>query len=337
MPNPTDQNEILDITIIVVSYNTRQMTIECIKSVLRQTSSIRYEIIVVDNDSIDGSADAIRINFPDVKLIASLENLGFARANNLAAMHARGRRLLLLNPDTVILDRAIERLHDFALSNPKCRIWGGRTVFADGSLNPASCWRRMTLWSLLCNATGLNSLKGSSLFNSEGYGGWKRDTVRAVDIVVGCFFLIDKDLWDQLHGFDPVFYMYGEEADLCQRARQFGARPTITPSATIIHHGGASETDKTDQRIKLLASKLTLIRRHWPASFAFAGRLLFLVSSLVRWLIYETLGTLLRRTDFQRNAQTWHEVWRSRRRWINGWNDGIATTPDGIVDQGSQL
>ena len=329
MRNLAGPNSDLEITIIVVSYNTREMTVECIYSVLKQTTAIRYEVIVVDNASTDGSADAIRANFPSIKLIASTENFGFARANNLAAMQARGRRILLLNPDTIVLDHAIDRLHKFADENPECRIWGGRTVFADGSLNPQSCWRRMTLWSLFCNATGLNLLKGSSLFNSEGYGGWKRDTVRAVDIVVGCLFLIDKDLWEELHGFDPVFFMYGEEADLCQRARRIGARPTITPAATIIHHGGASETDKADQRIKVLASKVTLIRRHWSTLFALAGRLLFLVGPLVRLFFYDTLGALLGRADLRRDAQTWREVWRSRHRWINGWNDVGGTNPCG--------
>jgi GT2 family glycosyltransferase len=331
MHDLADRNDNLDVTIIIVSYNTRELTVDCIQSVVRQTSFIRYEIIVVDNVSADGSAEAIRTNFPDIKLICSPENLGFARANNLAAKYARGRRLLLLNPDTVILDHAIDRLHDFARSNPRSRIWGGRTVFADGSLNPASCWRRMTLWSLFCNATGLNSLKGSSLFNSEGYGGWNRDSVRAVDIVSGCFFLIDKDLWEELHGLDPVFFMYGEEADLCHRARQFGVRPMITPSATIIHYGGASETDKTDQRIKVLASKVTLIRRHWSAPLAFAGQLLFLLSALMRLAIYGPLAALMGRPDLRRNAQTWREIWRRRRHWANGWSEIGATSPHGAV------
>ena len=328
MQNLSYWNGNLDVTIIIVSYNTREMTVECIQSIVTQTTFIHYEVIVVDNGSTDRSAEAIRTNFPDVKLIASLENLGFAGANNLAAVHARGRRLLLLNPDTVVLDHAIDRLHEFAVSNPKCRIWGGRTVFPDGSLNPQSCWRRPTLWSYFCSATGLSRLKGSSLFNPEGYGGWKRDTVRAVDIVVGCFFLIDKDLWEELHGFDSVFFMYGEEADLCLRARKVGARPTITPTATIIHYGGASEPDRVDKLIKLLAAKTTLIKRHWSPLSASAGRLLLLMGSLIRLVIFGIFYSLLGRADFQHNAQTWREVWRSRDRWIDGWSD-IGTTASG--------
>jgi N-acetylglucosaminyl-diphospho-decaprenol L-rhamnosyltransferase len=192
-------------------------------------------------------------------------------------------------------------------------------LFADGTLNPASCWRRMTLWSVFCYATGLSLLRGSSLFNSEGYGGWKRDSIRAVDVVVGCFLLIDRDLWKQLHGFDQVFFMYGEEADLCHRARQLGARPTITPTATIIHYGAASEPDVPDKRIKLLAGKITLMKRQWFASSAFLGRLLYLTIPITRSVVFGALGSLLGRNDFQRTAQIWRKVWRGRQRWANGW------------------
>jgi N-acetylglucosaminyl-diphospho-decaprenol L-rhamnosyltransferase len=326
MQNHPYQSGNLDVTIIIVSYNTRDMTVECIQSIQTQSTSVRYEVIVVDNGSADGSAEAVRTKFPNVKLIASQENLGFAGANNLAATHAGGRRLLLLNPDTVVLDHAIDRLHEFAVSNPECRIWGGRTVFADGSLNPQSCWGRPTLWSLFCSATGLSTLKRSSLFNPEGYGGWQRDTVRAVDIVVGCFFLIDRDLWEELHGFDSVFFMYGEEADLCLRAQEVGARPTITPTATIIHYAGASEPDRADKLIKLLASRTTLIKRHWSPLSASAGRLLLLTGALVRLVIFGIFYNLLGRADFQDKAQKWREVWAGRHRWVNGWSESGKTT-----------
>jgi len=319
-----DSNELsgdMELTIVIVSYNTCNMTLECIDSVLKQTSTIRYEIIVVDNASTDGSAEAIRTKFPKIKLIASTENLGFAYANNLAATYARGERLLLLNPDTIILDHAIDELSKFAVENPHCLIWGGRTVFADGTLNPGSCWGRMTLWSIFCNAVGLSLQKDSMLFNPEGYGGWKRDSVRPVDIVTGCFLLIDRYLWDQLHGFDPTFFMYGEEADLCLRARQFGAIPQITPAATIIHHGGRSEPDKADQRIKVLAGKITLMDHHMSTLSILMGRPLFLILPLLRFVVYGAAGALLGRADLSRNAKIWRHVWQSRQRWINGWTD----------------
>lgn len=310
----------LDLTIIIVSYNTCEMTIECIRSIHEQTAAVKYDIIVVDNASIDGSVGAIRQNFPDIKLIALDHNIGFGAANNLAAKRAEGRLLLLLNPDTIVLNRAINRLHEFAIANPQCLVWGGRTVFADGKLNPQSCWRRMTLWSIFCNAVGLVQIKGSATFNPEGYGGWKRDSVREVDIVTGCFFLIDRRLWRDLGGFDPRFFMYGEEADLCLRARKLGARPMVTPDATIIHYGGASEVNQADQRVKLLAGKITVLQHHESGLTVAVGRRLFLLLPLLRMVVFKAASAVFPKNDWKRKADIWKQVWRSRRSWIYGYD-----------------
>lgn len=309
----------LDLTIVIVSYNTREMTLACISSVFNQTFDVTYEMILVDNGSADGSVDAIRAQFPSIKVIASRENLGFARANNLAVSRGRGRRILMLNPDTLILDRGIDRLHEFATIHPKCRIWGGRTLFGDGRLNPLSCHRRMTLWNVFCTAIGLNQLKGSRVFNSEAYGGWKRDSVRAVDIVSGCFLLVDRDLWEHLNGLDTTFFMYGEEADLCLRARKYGAKPMITPAATIIHFGGASGVNKCEQRMKLFAGKITLMKRHWSVSACVLGKYLYLLLVLTRRSCHTILYELFNDADCKREAQNWQTIWRNRKNWINGW------------------
>ncbi|MDH5797747.1 MAG: glycosyltransferase family 2 protein, partial [Paracoccaceae bacterium] len=252
------------VSIIVVSYNTREMTLECLRSVFAQTDQ-PFELIVIDNASSDGSAAAIAQEFPDILLLAEKDNHGFARANNLAAATATGKYLLLLNPDTIVLDGAIDRLISFAGRSPKSRIWGGKTVFADGSINPSSCWRRMTLWGLFCSATGLSRVfPNSPRLNPEAYGGWNRDSERDVDIVTGCFFLIEKKDWDLLGGFDEIFFMYGEEADLCLRARSIGAKPRVTPEAVIVHYGGASEKVRVEKMVRLLTAKMELIKRHFP-------------------------------------------------------------------------
>jgi GT2 family glycosyltransferase len=315
------QPGMIDLSIIVVSFNTRVMTLECLRSVQAETRDIEFEIIVVDNNSPDGSAAAIKAEFPDVSLTALKENIGFAPANIVAAKAARGRRLLLLNPDTVILDGAIDRLVAFANETPSCRIWGGRTLYGDRSVNPASCWRRMTLWSLACSTFGLTRLAPSSpIFNSEAYGGWNRGSVRYVDIVSGCLFLIDRDLWDELGGFDPAFFMYGEEADLCHRARKRGARPIVTPSATIIHYGGASTISTSKQQFLLLKGKATLLNRHWWPVSRRLGRILFPLGILVRWWASRLGSLLLGRPDLISTAAKWRKMWRSRREWIDGYD-----------------
>src|SRR5204863_1202568 len=146
-------------------------------------------------------------------------------------------------------------------------------------------------------------------------------SVRSVDIVSGCFFLIDRALWQELGGFDPAFFMYAEEADLCIRARKLGAQPKITPTATIIHYGGASYPLKSERRIHLLAGRVTLMDRHWPSLSRMIGRRLYSLTPLTRWLGYAVAATLMRNGHYRASAREWYEVWRNRWRWVNGWTE----------------
>jgi hypothetical protein len=305
----------VDLSICIISYNTRDMTLACIASVLRETC-LSYEIIVVDNASTDGSAEAIAREYPDIHLIAEAENHGFARAHDIAVPACKGKYLLLLNPDTVVLNGAIDTLMTFAETRPNAKIWGGRTLFADGTLNPYSCWRRQTLWSVLMAVTGLSSIfPNSPLFNPEAYGGWKRDTERAVDIVTGCFLLMPRALWDDLGGFDPLFFMYGEEADLCLRARRLGARPCITPDAEIVHYGGVSEKVRADKMVRILKAKISLIDRHFAPATRWAGRMLLRLWPWSRMLATRVLDG----SAGSDRAKTWADIWARRTEWWRGY------------------
>ncbi|UMA63307.1 glycosyltransferase family 2 protein [Roseivivax marinus] len=300
------------VSVVVVSYNTRKMTLDCLRSIAAQTS-LPHEIVVVDNASGDGSAEAIAAEFPGVRLLAERANHGFALANNIAAQVCRGDYILLLNPDTVVLGHAIDRLVAFAEARPDAMIWGGRTLFGDGSLNTTNCWRRMTLWSLVSQAAGLNSIfRNSAVFNPEAYGGWPRDSEREVDIVTGCLLLIERCTWQLLEGFDPTYVMYGEEADLCLRARALGARPRISPEVEVIHYKGASEKIRADKLIRLMRAKISLIDAHFPPASRSLGRFLFGLWPLSR----NVFATLLGRHEAR---ATWSEVWRRRSEWRGGW------------------
>jgi GT2 family glycosyltransferase len=306
------------VSILVISYNTREMTLDCLKSVVEETTA-PYELIVLDNASKDGSAAAIAAAFPDVRLIASGENLGFARGNNVAAREARGKYLLLLNPDTLVLDRALDRIVAFAERTPQAGIWGGRTLSGDGSLNPTSVFGDMTLWSLFCRASGLAVMfPGSRLLNSEFYGDWQRDSERDVDVVMGCFFLIRRADWEALGGLDPTFVMYGEEADLCRRARARGARPRMTPEAVIVHFHGASSR-RADREIMTLKAQATMIRRHFPAWQRPLGLFLLGAWPWSRMVSGDTLARLSGRPRFAEAARMWSDVWRARADWRRGY------------------
>lgn len=304
-----------DVSIIIVSYNTCELTLACLRSLYHETRDITFEVIVVDNASSDGSADAIAAEFPQARLMLPGENLGFARANNLAAEQAGGEYLLLLNPDTVVLDGALQTLHAFARQHPEAAIFGGRTLYADGSLNPTSCWGRPTPWSTFCRAIGLSAIfKGNRLFDPETLGGWARDTVRQVDIVTGCLFLIRKELWEQLGGFAPEFFMYGEEADLCLRAQRLGSKCLICPQATIIHYDGASERVRSDRMVRLFRSKAQLFARHWGTAMSRFGVAMLNWWAFTRMVAFGLL-THLGLTTGKQNYPAWRTIWRRRAEW----------------------
>ncbi len=342
MMRDCDQLDI-DVSILVVSYNTKDLTQAALESIQQQTRQVNAEVIVVDNASTDGSAEALKDHSAVSKFIPLDDNIGFARANNLAAEYALGRYLLLLNPDTLVRDQAIDRLVAFADNNKEALIWGGRTVFADGTLNPSSVWRQMSPWSLLCRITGLSALfPASEFFNSETFGRWPRDRVRQVDIISGCFFLMPRTIWTALGGFDPIFFMYGEEVDLCLRAHRIGAKPLMTPDAEIVHYGGASEASHPGKMIKLLSAQATLIDRHWPYPMNIAGQKLLLGWPLSRWLGLNLAGRILRRADWNTKSQVWKEIWDARHVWQFGYAKQALTqaerdaqTPIPVVPRGS--
>ncbi len=324
-----------ELSILVVSYNTAAMTLACLSSIKSGAPRTSYETIVVDNASTDGSADAIAQHGDVTHFIPSPKNLGFAAANNLAAEQARGDYILLLNPDTVVLEGAISNLVDFAKRTPEARLWGGRTLFADGSLNPTNCFRRMTLWNLFCRTSGLSGVfPGSPLFDSEQYGGWDRSTEREVDVVTGCFLLIPASLWRKIGGFDPAFFMYGEEAHLSAMARQHGARPRVTPTATIIHHGGASEATRTDKIVKLMRARATLIRRHFAKPLVPVALALNALWPLSRAIVFSAASGLLKTPGIGGQAGAWSAVWARRAEWRHGYDEAVSQPVPALAVEG---
>lgn len=302
------------VSVLIVSFNTRDYTLACLRSVFRYTRQPEVEVIVIDNASIDNSAQLIASEFPQARLIVSTENLGFAAANNRAAEHARGEYLLLLNPDTLLQDDAVAALCDFADRYPDAGIYGGRTLHADGRLNPSSCWRRPSVWGMTCRGTGLGVLfRGRRWFDPEPMGWWQRDDERDVDIISGCFLLIQRQLWQRLQGFDPSFFMYAEDYDLCLRAHRLGARPRVTPYATIIHHGSASEPIKEDQTVRQFRARALLFRRHWSRLGAWWG-----IRMLDLWALRRAIVACIgyRCTDSDRDLRrAWRLVWKRRSEW----------------------
>lgn len=315
--NPANTGAAHEVTVVIVSYNTRELTLRAIETLNENAGNVAMRVIVWDNASADGSADAIAKAFPDIELIRSEENIGFARANNAVVDIVTSEWLLLLNPDTETHPAAVERLLAFARAHPEAGIVGGRTVYPDGRLNPASCWNKMSPWSLFCSAFGLSrAFPDSAVFNPEGLGGWRRDSERYVDIVVGCFYLLKTALWRELGGFNPRYFMYGEEADMCLRAAKIGYRPMITPDAQIMHLLGAATAKREDKIVRVAKAKSTLIRDHWRRDLVPVG-----IALLWMWGANRRVGSLVKSvvSSSSQDGARWKSVWARRQEWLKGY------------------
>lgn len=311
----------VDVSVVIISYNTRDWLGTCLSSIPQASTSRNVEVIVVDNASKDGSADEVAKSFPSVRLERNSANAGFARAVNQGAALAKGRYVLLLNPDGYLQPGAIDRLVEFAESNPRYIIVGGRTLTPAGEVDPRSCWAAPSLWSLACSTLLLSAaLPRSRLFDPEAMGGYKRDHAREVDVVTGCLFLMSRDDWRSLGGLDEKYFVYGEDADLCLRAKRATGRVcAITPDAVMIHAVGASSATRAAKLELLLKGRIALVQTHFPGWKNPVGRGLIVAGVRVRALL-ETLGV---------NRQTsWREVWQRRAHWQDGYPPvGTAAMP----------
>lgn len=229
-----------NLSVIVVSYNTREMTLDCLRALDADVRSLRLsaEVFVVDNASRDGSPAAIRAAFPGVRVIENSTNAGFGAANNLAMNVARGRHLLLLNSDAFVRPGAVANLVAYLDGHADVGVVGPRLLNADGSLqvscfpfpSPARAW--------------LENLWLPKLFPRHeqiaDYRRWPHDVERRVDWVVGACMLVRREVYQQVGGFDERFFMYAEETDWQQRIRSAGWGIAFTPASEVTHLGGAS-------------------------------------------------------------------------------------------------
>ncbi|MGE5294767.1 MAG: glycosyltransferase family 2 protein [Solirubrobacterales bacterium] len=260
-----------DVTIVIVNWNTREILRDCLRSVYQNAGPIDFDVIVVDNASSDGSVEMVRTEFDRVQLIANSDNRGFAAANNQGMAVAKGRYVLLLNSDTIVLDGALAKSVAFADAHPETAVVGCRVLNPDKSMQP-TCFMYPSVLNLAISVIYLSKLlPRSRFFGREGMTWWNRDDARDVEVVTGCFMLVRREALDRVGPMDEDYFMYGEETDWCWRFRQAGWRLTFTPSAEIIHLGGQSTAQVRPRMLLQLRSGILLFfrkRRSRPAYWA---------------------------------------------------------------------
>lgn len=232
----------MDCSIIIVNYNTQELLLACLESVFRTTQS-RYqsEVIVVDNASADGSAEAVRHLYPQVTLLAQEKNLGFARANNQGIDLAKGRYILLLNPDTILQPDTLATMLDFMEQNSDIGASGCKVLLPDGSLDKA-CKRSIpTPLNAFYHYLGLPKIFPTNRkFGAYNLTFLPEDEVSEVGALVGAFMLVRRDVVNGVGALSEDYFMYGEDIDWCYRIKEAGWKIVYYPKAEIVHYKRAS-------------------------------------------------------------------------------------------------
>lgn len=298
------EGALYEVSIIIVSWNTREILRNCLTSVAHQTRS-SHEIIVVDNASTDGTQDMLAEAFPDVTLIANIENIGFAAANNQGLQIAKGAKLLLLNPDTIILDRAIDRMTNWLDTRPDvgcvgCQVW------EDEETIQHTCFAEPHPLNLAIGEFNLHRLSyWISIFGKPEYTGWDRKEYREVDVVSGMFMLVPSSVLEAVGLMDEAFFVYSEEADWCRRIRDAGWVCAFAPVAQILHlEGGSKSTVQIRSRmyVQMQKSKTIYVRKHYGRIGEFSARTTFVMGALMRGTVFGLVR--LMRPDAEAKAKS---------------------------------
>ena len=230
----------MEISIVIVSWNVSDLLAACLRSIKKYGTKVRYEIIVVDNNSDDGTVGMIKRDFPEVELIVNPNNRGFAVANNQGILKAGGECILLLNPDTEIMGRTLEKALKAMRINPQIGILGCKHFNPDLTLQP-SVRRFPKPWPMLLIflkiAKILPNLPSLNAYYAKDFE-YKYE--QEVEQVAGSFFLIRRALIDEIGMLDEQFFIWFEEVDFCKRAREANWLVWFTPAPNIIHHGAQS-------------------------------------------------------------------------------------------------
>lgn len=271
---PMKTEAMVDLSIVIVNWNVGQLLADCLRSIEQQLERVDLEVIVVDSGSSDGSPAMVQEAFPWVILLDCGENVGFPKGNNLGLAISRGRHVLLLNPDTVVLDDALQVMMDYLDAHPEVGLVGGQLLNVDGSVQ-SSRRRFPTLSTAVLESTWLEPYAPRSLLARYTMADAPEDQTTEVDWLVGACLMARREAVAQVGLMDEGYFMYSEELDWCRRFKTAGWRIVYLPEARIIHYvGKSSEQAVTRRHVNFQRAKLRYFYKFHGAA---AGRLLRLV------------------------------------------------------------
>lgn len=269
----------MDVSIIIVNWNTKRLLLECLSSVFKTINKLSFEIWLVDNASTDSSVEAVKQNYPDVKIIQNKKNLGFAAANNIALERMCGQYALLLNTDTILTSGAVENLFDFMEKNPTAGMACGQLLNQDGS-KQNSIANFPGILSLLCNESLLQTLF------PEKYPGKRREYKKPVEVdsCIGACLMVRKKAMDEVGLLDKRYFFFFEETDWAYRMKQTGWKIYFVPSAGIFHIQGQTVGHNAGSRIMFYRSRYIYFKK-WHSRSYLLVRLIIFVRLLINAIL----------------------------------------------------
>ncbi len=303
------------LSVIIVSYNTREITLECLRTLFNRVDSrLEMDVWVVDNASSDGSVAAIEQEFPAVNIIANAQNRGFGTANNQAMRRASGEFFLLLNSDAFVHENSVEMLIAHLQAMPDAAIVAPRLLNEDGSLQ-RSCWKFPSPRQVWLENLGLCSFFPHTSPLGD-YSRWAHDAQREVEFVSGACFLVRREVFYATGGFDENFHLYAEETDWQKRLGQEGWKIIFTPEVQVTHLGGASGGNLETQR-KFFDGLDRYTRKHHGKGGILLMRGGMIVGSFGRMMLFGLLSLIPSRRTTAREKSRLHSwlLWRQATRW----------------------
>lgn len=314
----------MDLSIIIVNWNSSQLVRKCIGSITGQTVGLTYEIIVVDSGSFDGCGDMLARECPGVVFVQSEENIGFAKANNLGFDRSRGQSLLFLNPDTELVGPAINTLVAHHRRLPAAGALGARLLNSDGTVQTSCIQSFPTLVNQLLDCEALR--RRFPLWRIWGMGSlFLAETAPAeVEAVSGACLLVSRRVFESVGGFNPDYFMYSEDIELCYRTAKAGLKNYYVPTALVRHHGGGSSRKSAGAfaSVMMVESLWRYLRRNRGTAYGLAYRLSLACAACVRLALLEGRRLRHRPPPGQAQAPGSLAKWRSILRWclgLEGW------------------
>jgi GT2 family glycosyltransferase len=269
--HPTFQhNEAFDFSIIIVSFNTHDVLLDCLASVYAKTEGVSFEIIVVDNASHDETVASVSERFPDIRLICNEENKGFSAANNQGILESSGRWVVLLNPDTCLIENSFLKISEYLQEHPEFSILGPGIINETGQQSPTRLWEdrpQDAAWKILGLYNPNNELQRMGDMQAK-----------EALVISGCCFLIRRELFEEIGLLDENYFLYNEEDDFCRRARKHGGKICFFPETSIQHlHGKSTHQPEHRERVILetYKSNLYFYSKHYSNGWNFVLRALY--------------------------------------------------------------